>query len=55
MDTFDHGLFYPFKGFGAVRNGLSGIKIVGEMSLHIQLVLKTAGTLGASTVKNLKD
>ena len=26
IDTFDHGLPHPFKGPGAVVNGLSGIK-----------------------------
>jgi hypothetical protein len=35
IDTFDHGLPHPFKGPGAVVNGLSGIKTTRVKRLFI--------------------
>jgi len=44
MDTSVRGLSHTFLGLGAVANGPTGLKPVGEVSLHFQLQLNTLGS-----------
>jgi len=52
----EHGLSHPFKYYGAVGNGLTGIiKCIRNVSLHFQLEPNTLGFLIVPTDKNLNN
>jgi hypothetical protein len=43
LDTFDHGLSHPFESLGAVADGLTGQKCVGEVRRQFLLQLNAVG------------
>lgn len=55
MGTCDHGLSHPFKGAGAVANGLTGIKMGWEVSLNFHLALNTLEFSRFPPIINLKN